>query len=347
MATATMTDAAEPSVPAVERFARLEGAEVPDFQRHVLPTMGRLGCNSRSCHGSFQGQGDFRLSLFGYDFESDHKALLAKGEDRVDPEAPELSLILQKPTQAIPHKGGTLTREGEWTYNLLSRWIAAGAKPAAHAAEFERLEVTPERIVCAEGSKPAPLRVIACWSDGTREDVTCLSRFQSNDESIATVTPEGVVTSAGAGDTHVVAFYDNGVAAIPVLRPVSERAGDRYPEVPTPTEIDRLVVSKLRTLGIVPSDVCDDATFLRRASLDLTGSLPTPEQVEAFLADTDPEKRAKLVDGLLASPLYAAYWTNALLRPARDQRGEFSGDVQCAGGGSELVRVDRTAGPGE
>lgn len=295
-----------------ERFAAADVEEVPDFQRHVLPAMGRLGCNTRACHGSFQGQGGFRLSLFGYDFKADHDALMAKDENRVDPEAPELSEILQKPSEAIPHKGGKRMTEGDWAYNLLHRWIEAGAKPADGTSVFDHIEVSPAEISFQKDGETVPLRVVACWADGSREDVTVLTRFQTNDESIATIDADGVVTSKAAGDTHVVAFYDNGVHAVPVLRPVSDKVGPNYPDVPTPTEIDRLVVEKLRKLGIVPSPVCTDTEFLRRLSVDLTGSLPTPQEVEAFLNSDDPDKRSKKVDELLERPTYAAWWANKL-----------------------------------
>src|SRR5262249_1951795 len=119
-------------------------------------------------------------------------------------------------------------------------------------------------------------------------------------------------TSAEVGDTHVVVFYDNGVQPIPVMRPVSNQVGDNYPRVPMPTKIDELVIDKLRKLGIVPSALSDDADFLRRASLDMTGTLPAPKEIEAFLADRSPDKRTKKIDDLLERPGYAAWWTTRL-----------------------------------
>jgi hypothetical protein len=303
----------KPSLPpAAERFAAADAKEVPDFQRHVLPLMGRLGCNTRSCHGSFQGQGGFRLSLFGYDFKMDHDALMAKDEGRVDAEAPEVSLVLQKPLEEVPHKGGKRLEPGSWAHHLLTRWIEAGAKPAKGDDHFARLEVRPSEIVFGGDGASVPLTVIAHWADGSSEDVTCLARFQTNDEGIATVDDTGKVVSAGTGDTHVVAFYDNGVSAVQVIRPVSDRVGPNYPDVPTPTKIDEHIAAKLRKLGVVPSEVCTDEEFLRRVSLDMTGTLPTPDEVKAFLADTAKDKRAKKVDELLERPTYAAWWTNKL-----------------------------------
>src|SRR5262249_13127320 len=177
-------------------------------------------------------------------------------------------------------------------------------KPVA----FERLEVVPSEIVFDQAGKRVPLKVVAHWADGTAEDVTCITRYRTNDESIAEIDADGMVTSKGKGDTHVVAFYDNGVTVTQAILPVSDKIGADYPEVPTPTRIDELIVTKLRKLGIVPSELATDAEFLRRISLDMTGTLPTPREVEAFLADPSPAKREQKIDELLKRPAYAAWW---------------------------------------
>jgi hypothetical protein len=312
-ALATPAWAAEPLKPAPERFASADTQEVPSFQRHILPLMGKLGCNGRACHGSFQGQGGFRLSLFGYDFKADHEALLKGENPRIDLKEPTLSLALEKPTQAVPHKGGKRMDEGGWEYRMFLRWIEAGAKGVDEQdRRFERLEVTPTQIVFSKPGETAQLRVIAHWSDGSSEDVTPLSRFRTNNEAISDISDSGLVTAVGPGDTNVVVFYDNGVAPVESLLPVSELVGPRYPDVPTPTRVDALVVEKLRKLGIVPSEQASDAEFLRRVSLDMTGTLPSPAEIEAFLADTAADKRAKKVDELLERPTYAAWWATRL-----------------------------------
>jgi hypothetical protein len=310
---ATQLAAEETLPPANQRFAAHRVEETPDFQRHVLPLLGRLGCNGRECHGSFQGQGGFRLSLFGYDFAADHASLLEEGQGRVDREAVADSLILQKPTRQVEHKGGERFKADGWEYRLLRRWIEAGAPNAAgDRADFVALEIEPREIVFAKENESTALKAMARWSDGTREDVTPLCRFRSNDESIATVSHEGVLTAKGKGDGHVVVFYDNGIAPVPVILPVSDAVADKYPSVPAPTKVDELVVQKLRKVGIIQADLCTDAEFLRRVSLDMTGTLPTPMEIEAFLADTAPDKRAAKVDELLARPTYAAWWTTKL-----------------------------------
>ena len=304
--------AEEVAPPASVRFAD-DTAEVASFQRHVLPLFGRLGCNGRSCHGSFQGQGGFRLSLFGYDFAADHEALVGGDDPRVDVTSPNESLVIRKPSLAEAHEGGRRFEANGWEHRLLRSWIAGGAKGRPDdAAELVRLDVEPTEIVFTDEDGNRALRIVAVWSDGSREDVTPLSRFQTNDESIAIVDDEGRVNSVGRGDTHVVAFYDNGIVSVPVLQPISDRTGDDYPDVPTPTEIDRLVVAKLRKLGVVPSAIMGDAEFLRRASLDITGTLPTPNEVESFLADERPDKRSRKVDELLERPGYAAWMATRL-----------------------------------
>jgi hypothetical protein len=291
------------------RFAAADVTETPDFRQHVVPLMGKMGCNGRACHGSFQGRGGFRLSLFGYDFKADHEALTAGEKPRVNTTNLAESLMLQKPLQVIPHEGGTRLKEGTWQHRVLTQWIAAGAKPiGASTPEFVRLDVTPEEIVSIRSGETFVLKAVAVWSNGTREDVTPLCRFQTNNDQIATVDDTGTVTSAGPGDSHVVVFYDNGVVPVPVLQPVSDKFGPKYPAVTTPTKIDELVVQKLRKLGMTQSELCTDAEFLRRVSLDMIGTLPTAAEVEAFLADTSADKRARKIDELLERPAYAAWW---------------------------------------
>lgn len=298
---------------ASQRFAATEGEEVPSFRRHLLPLMGRLGCNGRACHGSFQGRGGFRLSLFGYDFKADHEALTSGDQPRVDLQDPAGSLILQKPTLATDHEGGRRMENDSWQAHVFRRWIAGGAKGIAEdEAEILALEVEPRELVFQADGEQAQLRVVAVWSNGDKEDVTPLCRFRTNDEAIATIDENGLVKTAGKGDTDVIVFYDNGVSNVPVLRPVSDLVGPKYPQVAAPTKIDELVVQKLRKLGVVPSELCSDEEFLRRVSLDVTGTLPLPGEITEFTADSSPDKRAKKIDELLSRPTYAAWWATKL-----------------------------------
>ncbi len=282
--------------------------EIPNFQRHVTPLLGRLGCNGRACHGSFQGRGDFQLSLFGYDFRADHAALLDPNTGRVDTEDVAESLILAKPTDADMHEGGKRLDEGSWQYNTLRNWIAAGAKfDKQKVDELDRLEIQPSEIQFQDESQTVTLTAIAHWADGTSEDVTDLCRFTTNDDAIAAIDENGLVSSGEPGDTHVVIAYDRAVVPVPVIRRVV--ATDSIPS-PTPSDhrIDQLIQVKLDKLGITPSGLCNDSDFIRRASLDITGTLPAAADVRAFLADTRSDKRERLIDELLDSPGYAAWW---------------------------------------
>jgi Leucine-rich repeat (LRR) protein len=295
--------------PAKTRFATTD--EVPDFQRHVIPLLGRLGCNGRNCHGSFQGQGGFRLSMFGYDFEEDHKALTGGDSPRVDSSEPQQSLMLLKPTMQEEHEGGLRFKKGSWQHSVLSKWITFGAKGVAKEhAHLVQLRVDPAEIVFQKAGEKTQLQAIAVWSDGTQEDVTGLTRFRTNNDSVATVDPDGMITCVGPGDTYIVSFYDNGVFSTQAMLPVSDRVGEKFPAVPTPTIVDELVVQKLRKMGIVPSEISGDEEFLRRVSLDISGTLPTVDEVTKFIADTDPKKRAQKIDQLLESTAFIEWWTN-------------------------------------
>ena len=295
--------------PASRRFPASD--EVPDFQRHVIPLLGRLGCNGRSCHGSFQGQGGFRLSMFGYDFETDLQALTAGENPRVDREHADQSLIIRKPTLQAEHEGGLRYKSGSWQHALLRRWIESGARGVAkQRPHFVRLDVTPQEVLFRRAGDTVQLRVVAVWSDGSREDVTPLTRFQTNDDTLTQVDEDGLLTCIGPGDTYVISFYDNGIFSTQTMLPVSNGTDGSYPDIPTPSRIDELVVGKLSKLGIVPSKLCTDSEFLRRASLDIAGTLPTPDQVEKFVADDSVDKRSRLIEALLKHPAYAEWWTN-------------------------------------
>ncbi len=247
--------------------------------------------------------------MFGFDFKEDHRSLLEAESARVSIEDPASSLILRKPTSSEDHEGGKRFAFDSWQYRVLKRWIETGAhEDSAQAGKLLRLEVLPNELLFTQAISSQQLQVIAHWDDGSREDVTCLSRFHSTDDGIVQVNDQGLVKSVGKGDAHVVVSYDAEVATIETLRPVSDVTLKDYPLVATPTEIDRLVAGKLRKLGIVPAEICNDDEFLRRASLDITGSLPVPDEVREFVFDQRADKRRLKIDELLNRPAFSVWW---------------------------------------
>jgi hypothetical protein len=284
------------------------GVPAPGFTRHVEAVFSRLGCNGGACHGAVKGQNGFRLSLFGADPVGDHDRLLHEFAGRrlnlIDPDA---SLLLLKATGQAAHQGGKRTAVGSPEYDILRRWIAAGA-PAepTDPARVTRLRVTPAEQTVRPG-ETYRLRVEAKFADGTGEDVTRLCSYESLDGAVAVVDGDGQVTARGVGDAAIVVRFraEPALAVLLVPRP----SADPFPDVKPLNFIDLHVLDKLRRLNIPPAGLADDATFLRRACLDVTGELPAPREVRAFLADTSPDKRAKKIDELLARPGYAALWT--------------------------------------
>lgn len=288
--------------PARERFLQADAAA--DFQRHVIPLLGRLGCNGRACHGSFQGQGGFRLSMFGYNFTADHEAI----SERIHIEQPGESLLLRKPTMQEEHEGGLRFETDGWEHRLLQQWITGGAPAPKQPHQLVRYEVIPETIEFSEPGQTVQLQAIAVWSDGYREDVTCLSRFETKNDAIAEINADGLVTGVAAGDTYVIAYYDKAVGSTQVLMPVAPPITSPDGSWTNRSQIDKFVKHKLDRLGIVPAPLTSDSQFLRRISLDLIGTLPTPNEVQAFVADEAPDKRERKVEELLESPAYAEWW---------------------------------------
>jgi hypothetical protein len=303
--------------PANQRFAS-PTAEVPHLRRHVVPLLSRLGCNAAACHGAKGGQGDFELSLFGFDYQADIQELADEGDPpRANWKDPLDSLVLQKPTLAVDHLGGKRFDAGGWEYQLLLQWIEArapGVKKTQESIVVERLEIRPAEVVfqAKDEAAASQLQVLAHWNDGSVEDVTPLCRFQCNDDAVATVSIDGNVTKTGFGDTHVVAFYDQAIASAPVLSARPSTATAETSLANAPPSVDGAINAKLTMLGIEASAPCSDADFLRRVSLDLTGTLPTAAAVRSFVALPDPDKRAKKIDELLLTEQYAAWWATWL-----------------------------------
>ena len=280
------------------------------FRRHVIPVLTKMGCNSGACHGSAAGKNGLMLTLRGYDPAADHDALTREATARrVSLADPASSLFLLKPTMTIPHGGGKKIAVGSLEYKVLSEWIAAGAPgPAGDDPAVVGLEVYPRVATLEPGSKQR-LVVRAKYTDGQVADVSRWARYNSTDGAVAEVSDDGVVTMVGRGEAAITVAYATSVLyarlTVPHDNEVSEEDFDR---LTVNNFIDELVLKKLRKLRIAPSEPANDAAFLRRASLDAAGILPTAEEVEDFLSDTSPDKRRRLIDRLLERPEYADYW---------------------------------------
>lgn len=280
----------------------------PRFSRHVEAIFSRVGCNSGTCHGAVQGKNGFRLSLFGakgkFDWEQIARDLAGR---RINYLEPERSLLLAKASGLIPHGGSRLITPGSREYEVLRGWLAAGAKlDDVEASRIKRLSVTPgEQLLVPGGSYQ--LKVEAEFVDGSQEDVTGLCGYKSLDERTATVDRQGSVTAVGVGDVAIsVRFRDEPVMVMALVT----RPGDEVVSAYVPHNfIDDHIFAKLRRLKIPAADLADDATFLRRVRLDVTGLLPSPDEVREFLADTRPDKRQLKIDDLLNGTGYADLWT--------------------------------------
>jgi hypothetical protein len=280
------------------------------FRNHVIPTLTKTGCNSGACHGALAGKGGLKLSLRGYDPDSDFFVLTRQALGRrVDLTHPADSLMLKKATRTMPHGGGTRFEAGSEFHTLLLNWVKAGAPgPKDADARLSHIEVFPKAALL----KPKDtLRVIvrAVYADGTQEDVTRWARFGSSEELVANVTDEGLVTVAGYGEAAVTVGFGTRVATLTVTSPYPNRVdAAMFAKSPRNNFVDEHVLKKLELLRLPPSGQCTDAEFIRRAFLDTCGVLPKPDEVTAFLADRGPRKRAKLIDKLLDRPEYVDYW---------------------------------------
>lgn len=288
------------------------------FSRHVVPLFSRLGCNAGACHGAVKGQNGFRLSLFGADPAGDHDRLLREaGGRRLSPIDPAKSLLLLKATAEVAHPGGKRMDRGSAEYLALHHWIAAGARlDPLDRSRVVRLTMTPAQQTVKRGERYT-LRVEAAFADGSTEDVTALCSFEAANKEMARIEPSGQVQALGVGDTALIARYR--AEPVVALLVVPRDGTEPFPEVAPVNFIDRHVLDKLRRLNIHPSELCDDATFLRRVSLDVTGLPPTPDEIRTFLADKRPDRRQKKIEELLDRPGYAALWATKfcdLLRPS-------------------------------
>src|SRR5262245_8966682 len=292
------------------RVSKSKEPSTPSFRNDVVPILTRSGCNSGACHGALAGKGGMKLSLRGYDPDTDHFVLTRQAlSRRVDRSDPEGSLMLNKATRTMPHGGGERFESDTVEYQMLLDWIKAGAKqPTSADARLERIEVFPRSAVLKPKDQLQTI-VRAWYSDGVSREVTRWARFGSTEELVANVDEYGLVGVAGHGETAITIGFGNLVATFPITSPYANRVPlDDYAKSPRHNFIDEHVLAKLKALNLPTSGQCSDAEFIRRVYLDVAGILPTPGELEKFVADKGVDKRKKLIDALLERPEFVDYW---------------------------------------
>jgi hypothetical protein len=281
-----------------------------NFPNQIVPIFTKLGCNSGGCHGKASGQNGFKISLLGFEPEVDFNALVKEGRGRrLFPAAPDSSLLLLKASGGMAHGGGKRMEVGSDEYRLIRRWIAAGM-PYGEKSDpvVTRISVLPEHRVLTRNNHQQ-FAVYAHYNDGHLEDITRRAQYESNDQEVAIVDSAGLVRTLGmSGEAAVMVRYQEYVAVFRATVPL----GGNTPSYsfPVQTLVDKFTQNKWHDLGLVPSDLCSDEQFIRRLRIDLTATLPTPAEVQAFVADKDLHKRDKLVDRLLDSQEYSYYFAN-------------------------------------
>lgn len=281
------------------------------FIHHVQPILTKLGCNSGACHGALAGKGGLKLSLRGYDPDADHFVMTRQtGARRINRQEPHKSLLLLKPTLALGHGGGLKLDPKSPEFRVLGDWIAEGAPgPLASEPKIVAIEAFPARaILPREDQIQAVVR--AKYSDGRTLDVTRWVKYASTADLVASVDDQGLIKVSGSGEAAITVLFGNQVALIQITSPFENKIdGEMFAKSPRRNFIDDLVLKKLKALNIPPSPQCTDNEFIRRAYLDAIGRLPTPVEVQNFLASPPNDRRAKLIDSLLERPEYVDYWT--------------------------------------
>lgn len=330
----TATIRAEVNGKTVETQIVVRGAtsvEPWSFRHDVQTVFTKAGCNMGACHGAQAGKKGFKLALRGYDHEFDYNVLTRQARGRrIDLSDPARSLILLKATGAIPHGGGTRFDTDSLEYKVVSEWIAEGANPPlADDPTITALEVFPRQVTLnvgwavptkvgtkdesvgtAHSTDTQQILVQAVYSDGRKRDVTRWAKFTSTEVGVATVDDVGKVEVTGTGEAAITVWFASKVAVATVSVPyANDVPAEVFARSPRVNFIDDLVIDKLQRLRIPPSGAASDGEFLRRAYLDTLGVLPTADEAKAFLADASPDKRAKLIDALLARPEYVDYWS--------------------------------------
>lgn len=299
----------------------METALPINFANHIVPIFTKLSCNGGGCHGKSGGQNGFALSLLGFTPEVDYAALVKENRGRrLLPSAPDHSLLLLKATGAMAHAGGKRLEVDSDEYKLVRRWIASGT-PLGDSNDpvVTHISVYPEQSIISRRNRQQ-IAVFAHYSDKTVVDVTQRAQYESNDPDVAIVDGAGLVRSLElSGEAAVMTRYQGHVAVFRATVPLGMKIPDyRFDHR---TIVDKFTHQKWQALGIVPSELAGDEQFVRRIYLDLTGTLPTPTQLKAFLANTDSNKRDQLIDALLETPEYSYYFANRWADILRVRRG--------------------------
>lgn len=289
------------------------------FVNEIVPLFTKLGCNAGGCHGKSDGQNGFKLSLLGFYPAEDYEYLVHEDRGRrLFPADADYSLLLLKPSNQLPHGGGKRMAPGTYEWHLVSNWIAQGSPFGSETdATLDRIEVVPAVREMNIATKQQ-LSIIGHYSDGTTRDVTRLASYEANQPEMVFAEPSGQITVEDTpGEAAVMVRFQGQVTVFRAIIPQGLKV-DSLP--PQKSFVDQLVFARLVQLGIPASGLCNDATFIRRATLDITGQLPTADQAKAFIADANPNKRDALVDRLVASPGYADYFANKWASVLRNKR---------------------------
>jgi len=288
----------------------LDQARPVSFRHDLIAALNVGGCNQGACHGTPSGKNGFKLSLRGYDPDADYLQLTRDVQGRrTDRLAPESSLILQKALGRVPHEGGLRFQAQSIPAKTMRAWLAEGLRDDAPSlAALKHVEVLPGARVLSDPARWQQLAVIAHFADGTARDVTRLTVFSSSDPIVAAVDASGLVEFSAGGEVAILCRYLDAMVSVR-LTFLEPKKGFAWSAPPENNHVDRHVFAKLKMLSILPSDLCSDQEFLRRATMDLCGVLPGPQETRSFLDSKDPGKRAQLVEALLARPEYADFWT--------------------------------------
>ena len=283
-----------------------------DFVRDVAPVLARAGCNAGTCHGAKEGKNGFKLSLRGYDPETDVRALTDDlASRRVNLASPDDSLMLLKAVAEVPHEGGRRMTVDSKYYGILRQWIANGAALDMSTPRVTGIAIFPQDAVVQQIGSQQQMRVVATYADGVTRDVTAEAFLESGNTDVATIDTTGLIMTLRRGEAPVLARYEGNYAAT-TLTVMGDRSGFVWKEPETWGKIDELVAAKWKRMKIEPSELCTDLEFIRRAYLDLTGLPPSPEQIRTFLEDKreSKAKREEAIDHLIGSPEYVDFWAN-------------------------------------